>query len=119
VSEESLQRGPVSAFGRLRRGKAALFSGPFKLRAGRWLHFGWSVGTLSAGPKVILEIPAEMVWEYTRLLEMPSYIDPPGRRGLGYPAIRLRLRRVPQCPCSSDCWTRDDILGTCDYRTLD
>ena len=33
MSEESLQRRPVSAFGRLRRGKAALFSGPAKLRA--------------------------------------------------------------------------------------
>jgi hypothetical protein len=56
VSGESLQRGPVSAFGRLRRSKAALFSGHFKLRAGCRLHSGWSGGTLSDGPKLILEI---------------------------------------------------------------
>ena len=58
MSEESLPRRPVSAFGRLRRGKAALFSGPAKLRAGCRLHVGWSGGTLSAGPELILEIPA-------------------------------------------------------------
>jgi hypothetical protein len=39
VSEESLQRRPVSALGRLRRGKAALFSGPAKFRVGCRLAF--------------------------------------------------------------------------------
>ena len=60
MSEESLQRGPVSAFGRLRRGKTVLFSGPFTLRAGGPLHFGWSGGTLPAGPNLIVEIPGDV-----------------------------------------------------------
>ena len=59
MSEESLQRRLVWAFGRLRGGKAALFSGPAKFRAGCRLHFGWSGGTLSAGRELILKIPAK------------------------------------------------------------
>ena len=57
VSEESLHGGPVSAFGRLRRGKTVLFSGPFTLRAGGPLHFGRSGGRLSDGPNLIVQIP--------------------------------------------------------------
>jgi hypothetical protein len=59
VSRGSLQRGPVPAFGRLKRGKTGVFSRPFRLRASRRLHSECSGGTLLAGLKAIMEIPAE------------------------------------------------------------
>ena len=61
MSEDSLKWGPAPAFGMLRRGKTGLFSGPFKLRVARRLHSGWSGGTLSDGPKLIVEIPVSLV----------------------------------------------------------
>lgn len=57
MSEDSLERGPVSGLGRLRRGKTGLLGGLFKVGPGCWLHSGWSSGALSVGPEPKVEIP--------------------------------------------------------------
>jgi len=94
VSEESLPRRPVSAFGRLRRGKAALFSGPAKLRAGRAAEPEAAACIL--GGQVVRYRPGRSSYWKFRLMPFDPYITTWKTASVetGYPDLGCTIRAL-------------------------
>ena len=88
MSEESLPRRPVSAFGRLRRGKAALFSGPAKLRVG--------AAACILGGQVVRYRPGRSSYWKFRLMPFDSYITTWKTASVetGYPDLGCTIRAL-------------------------